>query len=363
MTEVSYASNASGLREEPNFDPGLMDVEKQRRQEQKEEENSQKSGEEQINKQQQQLSNEEAASSSSRLEISTCTTDDQDNAPEAVVSPLGGRTTLGREKVITLGLLERTAVRKRDHNESIDKWIAKTTHLHVEGKGLTRLGVKILSKCVGLRYLYGYENKMEVLDKLPPKMEAIYLDDNKLEEIDLSHLFHLRVLCIRNNRLKNIDSLVRCPLEELHLARQPITPSIHVMHGLAGTLKILNMSECQIQSLDFMIPLINLEYLDISKNRIETVEDIIAALENFRSIQKLYVAGNPFCRQPKYRDSIVVSCAGPLLEIDDKLISNAEKEFLKVIVPRRKSSRRFSGNLGAKPESKENDVNRCLTIN
>jgi protein phosphatase 1 regulatory subunit 42 len=132
------------------------------------------------------------------------------------------------------------------------------------------------------------------------------------------------------------------------------------MQGVACTLKILDMAECQIESLDFMIPLINLEYLDVSKNCIETVEDTISALENLSSLQKLYVAGNPFCRQLKYRDSIVVSCAGPLLEIDDKIISNAEKEFLKVVVPKRKLKKRSSLNIEVKSEMMDHDVDREL---
>lgn len=243
------------------------------------------------------------------------------------------------DKTLTLALLERTAFCRRHPIESVEKWVSKTTHLHVEGRNLTRLGGLILPKIANLRYLYAYDNRIEFLDPLPKKLETIYLDNNEISEIDLSYLTNLRILSISHNRLTQIESLARCPLEELHIARQPMVPSVNVMRGLSITLKVLNMSACQLRNLDFMKPLKKLENLNVTCNYLETVEEVVPVLECLLSLQKLRVAGNPFCRQQKYRDSIVYSCRGNLAELDERSVSPLERQFLLKIIPKRKSSK------------------------
>eukprot|EP00397_Hematodinium_sp_SG-2012_P054215 GEMP01065221.1.p1 GENE.GEMP01065221.1~~GEMP01065221.1.p1 ORF type:complete len:271 (+),score=26.19 GEMP01065221.1:40-852(+) len=251
----------------------------------------------------------------------------------------GATSALPSAKVFTLALLERTALTRRQKGESADRWVARTTHVHLEGRYLTRIGPMIM-KCINLKYLYCSDNKIEVLDSLPPKVEAIYIDNNLIEEVELGYLQNLRIFSARNNRLKNIDSMAGIPLVELNVARQPISISPHVISGLARTLQILNLSDCQLTSLQFMLDAdqLRLTTLDVSDNLMQCVEDATPALRLCESLKTLFVAGNPFCKQFKYRDSIIVAVPGPLAEIDDKSVSAAEKQFLKIVVPKRKQS-------------------------
>jgi len=246
------------------------------------------------------------------------------------------------EKSFTLALLERTALKRpRSKGESVENWVAKTTHLHLEGQELTRIG-PLIQKCSHLKNLYCYDNNLEVLDPLPSKVEAIYLDNNLLEEIPVGHLLHLKTLSARNNRLKQIDSLATAPLEELHLSGQEIEISPHVIEGLSLTLRILSLSGCRLKSLDFMCldsGKLRLTSLDVSDNLIECVDQALPALRLCGCLQRLDVSGNPLCKQAKYRDALIVDIPGPLVQLNGRAIAATEKPFLKAIFARRKSTR------------------------
>jgi len=260
-----------------------------------------------------------------------------------VVSPVGGRAAI-KEKSISLALLERNCVKKRGKDEPVDKWLAKTTHLHVEGENLVRIGERIGPMMKNLKYVYAYENKLYMLDPLPPKVEEIYVDNNCIAHIDLNYLRNLRTLSIKNNKLTNIDGIAECPIEELYLARMPMEISPHVTENLSRTLRILNMAHCELTSLQLLKPLTLLETVNVTHNKLADVDDVADTLERLVNLKTLMVAGNPLTQVHRFLDTLVLACRGPLEEIDTKTITNELKTYLKNIAPKRKMSKRKTSN-------------------
>lgn len=109
-------------------------------------------------------------------------------------------------RTMSIALLQKKVTNKKLRTEDIEGWLMRITHLHVEGCKLQRLG-DLVSRLVNLKVLYAYDNDLQVLDILPPKVEAVYLQNNaQLQRVEAITLCsHLKILNVSHSSLEHLQ--------------------------------------------------------------------------------------------------------------------------------------------------------------
>ncbi|KAL7064425.1 hypothetical protein AAHC03_04833 [Spirometra sp. Aus1] len=141
-----------------------------------------------------------------------------------------------------------------------------------------------------------------------PNLTYLNLDSNRLRVIrrDAFHSVpYLRSLSLRNNQLVlsaqsfNPGALIDMAyLEELNLMKNPLgrVPS-HFFYPVRKTLKTLVLAGATQDfnlSLESLEGLFEIDFLDISYNRLHTLSDAFSGLFSTMKLKKLYLFGNPW---------------------------------------------------------------------
>ncbi|XP_065070593.1 nischarin-like [Rhopilema esculentum] len=156
------------------------------------------------------------------------------------------------------------------------------------------------------------------------------LSHNNILGLDnsISLLPAIRELDLSYNKMAHLDLslLDESPLQRLLL----VGNEIYLISGSTKTLmhlKVLNLKQNRIQSIEGLLCAQGLTNLDLSHNSIVILSEIrkLAALEH---LQKLAVIGNPMAKQKRHRIMILASFRGRDFELDGKGISRKERAKL-----------------------------------
>ena len=129
----------------------------------------------------------------------------------------------------------------------------------------------------GLITLNLVDNELENIPKgLPPSLQQLYLNKNKLSEIkmdDFTHLLKLRRLILRDNQIVNLEN--------------------GAFNGLTG-LRKLDLAANKIKQIPGKLfkPLRNLTHLDISKNKLESIRFLRNRFKSLCSLRVFNMADN-----------------------------------------------------------------------
>mmetsp|Transcript_27313 Transcript_27313/g.33173 ORF Transcript_27313/g.33173 Transcript_27313/m.33173 type:complete len:681 (-) Transcript_27313:301-2343(-) len=238
---------------------------------------------------------------------------------------------------------------KRNGNEPLEKFFPRVTHLTLDNRKLTR--ISNLRLCTGLRVLYLYDNQIKSIENLDfaHELTHLYLQNNQIESLEgVGALKRLQKLYLDGNRIKTVSGLDGCErLEEIHINKQKLgrgeglTFDMKCMRAVSGTLCVLKASQSGVSENAFpgLSFLRYIEELDLSNNNIKSIDPVLSALENFRSLHSLDIRGNPVCKLPKYRNEMIVM-AQSVRVLDGKDVSGQEREFLLRLMAHKKGKGR-----------------------
>lgn len=122
------------------------------------------------------------------------------------------------------------------------------------------------------------------------KVKHLDLSDNFIETIDegIKLLPHIESLILNNNLLSEISNITLLPmLSKIHLASNSFRSLPEDLHTKLGNIVSIDISQNQLSSLISFSKLYSLEWLDVSCNKIEDINEIkyigsLPCLENLR---------------------------------------------------------------------------------
>eukprot|EP00405_Crypthecodinium_cohnii_P051045 CAMPEP_0206603590 /NCGR_PEP_ID=MMETSP0325_2-20121206/48587_1 /ASSEMBLY_ACC=CAM_ASM_000347 /TAXON_ID=2866 /ORGANISM="Crypthecodinium cohnii, Strain Seligo" /LENGTH=379 /DNA_ID=CAMNT_0054117325 /DNA_START=108 /DNA_END=1244 /DNA_ORIENTATION=- len=255
-----------------------------------------------------------------------------------------GPATLTKE-----GLLAATGL-QRGVRESVDAFLARVTHLRLQGQRLGPSLGEALSVVPALTVLYAFDNLLTNLDGFEnlKRLQMLYLQNNRLTSLaGLEGLTNLRVLHLGSNRLAKIDHLENFTrLEELHVANQRPPSSTPTgaagnlkpppalefcpasMDAISSTLTTLDIAGNRLEDVSAFERMGSLRSLDLSNNNIQEAV-LIRPLVSCPYLSKIHLQGNPFTTFDRKYRSLVVLSAPSIEEIDGKPVLPQEKDFMR----------------------------------
>ncbi|KAG2490809.1 hypothetical protein HYH03_010731 [Edaphochlamys debaryana] len=252
----------------------------------------------------------------------------------------GGGREISREMI--LRSIERQGTKKRPHVHSEDphaedKFLAAQSHLRLNGLHVGRIAN--LAPLKTLEVLYLYDNQITVMENLSVlrRLTHLYLANNSISAIQgLAGMKFLQKLYLEGNCVQVVSGLEAVPsLEELHLSNQRLPPGAGLtfdpasVAALAPSLRILAVSSCGLTS-DTLAPvagLPRLRRLDAAHNGVDSVEALEGVVGRMAVLGNLDLRGNPVCKQPKYRDNVILM-NDAVQTLDDEPVTTQQREFL-----------------------------------
>ena len=109
--------------------------------------------------------------------------------------------------------------------ENLARFLARQSHLHLNGKGLDKIDATIMLSCPKLKVLYLFDNAIERVHfgSAGNCLTHLYLQHNHISSFGEVHgLRSLQKLYLDNNRLSSLSSLAALApsLVELHVSSQ-----------------------------------------------------------------------------------------------------------------------------------------------
>ena len=237
---------------------------------------------------------------------------------------------------------------KRGLNEAVDAYLARLTHLTLDGRNIGGKMDVIASVLPGVRVLYLYDNvirRMSGLERLT-KLTHLYLQNNRIERVaGLENSPSLVKLYLDGNKITLVDGLEACAaLEELHVSGQKLEPPEELrfdpacLRSLSRTLQVLNASHNPLRDPRPIRELVQLRRLTLERCAVESVRDLEPVLLNCARLRSLDVRGNPFAKNPKHRDHVTL-LSDSLQTLNDREIKPHERQFLIQLQTRRMQKR------------------------
>ncbi|DBA04762.1 TPA: hypothetical protein N0F65_004399 [Lagenidium giganteum] len=224
-------------------------------------------------------------------------------------------------------------------HEQLEQYLKRLTHLTLNGVGAKRFQrIQNLHHCPNLKVLYLYDNaitKVEGLDCVP-LLTHLHLQNNQIEVMEgMEQLVHLEKLYLEGNRIATLEGLDHCNgLQELHMPNQALPPSTlftfseESVRAISRTLRVLNLSNCNIAVPLGLCGLRALEILDLSRNKISELDEVFAVLSSLSNLVDLDLRQNPVNSAPKYREKVMTFSSSRLALLDKKDIDANQRRMM-----------------------------------
>ena len=201
-------------------------------------------------------------------------------------------------------------------NEKPSKYLARITHLHLNGKSLTQSAISP-GTCPALKTLYLFDN--EKIDRLEglghlSELRHLYMQQCSICSVgsDLSGLTRLTKLYLNGNALPSIAPLAPLTgLIELHLNSQRLPEGEalevrrDVLESMRG-LRVLALANNGLTSADALAGCSSIETLDLAKNKLDSLGAVVPIL-NASPLKELDLRGNALSDSRQHLDAIIVS--------------------------------------------------------
>jgi hypothetical protein len=240
---------------------------------------------------------------------------------------------------------------RRALNEKVDAYLARLTHVPLEGRGISGKLDVIASVCPGVRVLYLYDNaiaKMSTLSRLS-KLTHLHLQNNRLTTIEgLGKCEHLEKLYVDGNELRVISGLEACVnLRALHASNQrptktqdgegsdsSLTFDRRSLDAVAKTLTHLDVSSCRFLDAKALGALVKVETANLANCGLESLADIEPFLALCSKLKHVDVRGNPLALDKRHEDRVLVLGEG-LVTVNGREVTKSERLFLTRLERRR----------------------------
>jgi protein phosphatase 1 regulatory subunit 42 len=230
----------------------------------------------------------------------------------------------GRREINQQLILSSTALTKSS-KESVDAYLKRVTHLHMQNKRLCRISG--LDDCKNIKVLYLYDNQIEVIENLDfaAQLQYLYLQNNQIRDIPSLLMPNLTKLYLEENEITFVSGLEQCTkIQELYLARQrlPMYSQLQFdyasLQAISRTLQILDISGNGITQMVPFTCLFNLRRLYCEKNAIADIAEIEAIIA-LDFLEEATFLGNPCALEmgSKYRDYTIGASSDALIMLDN----------------------------------------------
>jgi len=262
---------------------------------------------------------------------------------------------------------------RRALNEKVDAYLARLTHVPLDGRGITAKLEVIGSVCPGVRVLYLYDNKITKMAGLArlSRLTHLHLQNNRLTSIEgLGKCEHLEKLYVDGNCLREISGLEACVnLRALHASNQKKNPDSSgdssdsdtslrfdqaSLDAVAGALTHLDVSSCRFLDAKALGALAKLETANLANCGLESLAELEPALALCAKLRHVDVRGNPLAKDPRHAARVAVLGEG-LRTVNGVEVTTRERLFLTRLERRRErtSRDRASHRLGPGDETRE----------
>lgn len=248
----------------------------------------------------------------------------------------------GKLKEPTPAMLVKATSMKLYQGQSQSQFLAKLTHIHMAGKGLTSLG-DTFNTCPMLRVLNLENNHLQELANIRPRCEVLHLQGNDVWDLGswTQNLTGLTSLNLTENRLSMLSGLSKSNrLEDLNLRSQrsdlPLQLHPPTLRAFSRSLRSLDISRNRMSDIGAVASLVMLQRLDASCNMLTEMPSVSCVLQQLTRLSRLCLEENPISWMQKYRDMIILAAPQCLEEFDRKTVQPNERPFLMELHQRRR---------------------------
>ncbi|XP_046850156.1 protein phosphatase 1 regulatory subunit 42-like [Xenia sp. Carnegie-2017] len=224
---------------------------------------------------------------------------------------------------------------KKKKSETTLQYLKRLTHVFLAERFVDE--INNLSMCRNLSVLYLYDNNICKIENLgfAANLTHLYLQKNNITKIEgLSNMKRLSKLYLGQNCITVVEGLEQLEdLREFHIENQQLPDGEKLLfdprsiRAIGSCLNVMNISGNNIDNLDDLHSLSSIIQLNAQDNNITSTKGLMKSLNNWPSLIKLDLTGNPVCEKKKYRDRVFVM-SKTLVMLDGKEISETTKRFL-----------------------------------
>jgi len=241
---------------------------------------------------------------------------------------------LNPEMSLTSKTVCQRYAKERRFDESDRSLLSRLLTVRCNSSNLNKIGD--LSELANLVKLYVRDNNIKSIANIStaPKLTHLYIIDNCITELQsITRLSKLEKLYAGRNHIQIIEGLANLDnLLELHLESQKLEKGekLHIEPESLSALKwlqVLNISNNNIDNLDFVRNLGELRTLRCQDNKLDNFDEL-KNLATCRRLAEVDFDGNPLTKQNRYRDNVIINVA-ELVRLDGKDITTNERDFVK----------------------------------
>ena len=238
---------------------------------------------------------------------------------------------------LTRNLVISSTTMSKTRTETVDHFLARITHLHLQGKRLKV--IENLEACTNLKVLFLYDNKIEEIANLDfaKNLSYLYLENNGIGNIPSITNTKLKKLFLDENEIAEMKGLELCSeLEVLSCARQrlpkltPLLFSQESLESICSTLHILDISGNGISDLSPFKILFRLQKLFASDNSIADIGEI-EGIVGLPDLEEVNFKRNPCCALRRYRDYVIGAASNSLRLFDDVSVTQKHIDSIRGI--------------------------------
>jgi protein phosphatase 1 regulatory subunit 42 len=221
-------------------------------------------------------------------------------------------------------------------DETEEDFVKRLTHLKLQDKNIKE--IENLEEMKALQVLYLQDNRIVSMAPLQccARLTNLHLSRNGIKVIEgLNVCVNLRKLFLEGNEISHVSGLENnAMLEELNLSNQKLANGDSLTFDetcldiLGGNLQTLTIDGNNIKTATQFLRLAEIQIFQCRKNKLEDVGELVELIASLSEVKKVDLSGNPACRAPKFRETLLINCSNRLQALNGKDIDMKQRDAL-----------------------------------